>query len=357
LDSVNLDCRQDGAQLEIGRRDFYLFNTSIVGVEEADALLLIGTNPRHEAPILNARLRKRWLAGGFPIAAIGAPADLTYPTDWIGDAPTILAGLIDGTHSFAATLKNAKRPLLILGQAALARPDGAAILAGAWRLATEVGALGADWHGFNVLHKAAARVGALSLGFVPGVGGLDLNAMMQNGVELLWLLGADEFDTAQVGSNTFVVYQGHHGDRGAARADVILPGAAYTEKPGTYMNTEGRVQRGSLAVYPPGEAREDWRILRAFSECVGHKLPYDDLAGVRARLEQINPAFARVDSLARYACTDHSGPSGDIAGIAALPFMPSTTNYYQTDPISRASPTMAQCTEASMPANVLAAAE
>ena len=178
----------------------------------------------------------------------------------------------------------------------------------AWRLAASVGALTPEWHGFNVLHTAAARVGALDLGFVPGANGKSLAQMLDGGVDVLWLLGADEFDTARIGANTFVVYQGHHGDAGAARADVILPGAAYTEKPGTYVNTEGRVQRGFLAVYPPGEAREDWKILRAFSETVGHTLPYDTIDALRARLEQVNPVFGRVGFLPRFGCTDQSGP-------------------------------------------------
>jgi NADH-quinone oxidoreductase subunit G len=346
LGSANFDCRQDGARLEVGgRRDFYLFNTTIAGIDEADALLLIGTNPRREAPVLNARLRRRWVAGGFPIAAIGAPAELTYQAEWLGESPTLLTGLRDGSHPFVKTLGDAGRPMIIVGQGALARRDGSAVLAAAWQLAASVGALSPEWHGFNILHRAAARVGALTLGFLPAAGGKSLDAMMRGGVDLLWLLGADEFDTGRIGPATFVVYQGHHGDRGAARADVILPGAAYTEKSGTYLNTEGRVQQTALAVYPPGEAREDWRILRALSEAIGKKLPYDDLAGVRSRLAQVNADFTHTDGLVRYACPDNTGPSGDPAQLDAAPLLPTVANYYQTDPISRASPTMALCTE------------
>ena len=181
--------------------------------------------------------------------------------------------------------------------------------------------------------------------------------MLDGGVDVLWLLGADEFDMARIGANTFVVYQGHHGDAGAARADVILPGAAYTEKPGTYVNTEGRVQRGFLAVYPPGEAREDWKILRAFSETVGHTLPYDTIDALRARLEQVNPVFGRVGFLPRFGCTDQSGPAGDPAALSDAPFEPAIANYYQTDPISRASPTMAACTATFAATPLVAAAE
>jgi NADH-quinone oxidoreductase subunit G len=357
LGSPNLDCRQDGAAFDTTRRDFYTFNTSIAGIEEADAILLVGTNPRTEAPLVNARIRKRWLVGGLTVGAIAPAADLTYPVATLGDTPATLSALRDGSHPFAATLKAAKKPMLIVGAGALARPDGAAILAACWALAAETGMLAAEWHGFNVLHTAAARVGGLDLGFLPGPGGKDLAAMLGGGVDVLWLLGADEFDTARIGPNTFVIYQGHHGDRGAARADVILPGAAYTEKNGTYVNTEGRVQHGQLAIHPPGDARPDWAIIRAFSAIVGKTLPYDSLEALRARLEQANPVFARVDILPRFGCTDPAGPKGDPTALSTAPFRPNLANYYQTDPISRASPTMAECTETFVSPPRAAAAE
>jgi NADH-quinone oxidoreductase subunit G len=236
--------------------------------------------------------------------------------------------------------------MIIVGQGALMRPDGSAVLAAAWRLAAQVGALSPDWHGFNVLHTAAGRVGALDLGFVPGPNGKAMDAMLAGGVDLLWLLGADAFDPARIAAGTFVVYQGHHGDAGAQRADVILPGAAYTEKSGTYVNTEGRVQRGFKAVYPPGDAREDWTILRAFSQVIGRTLPYDTIDALRERLERINPVFGRVGFLPRFGCSDHSGPAGDPAVLSDAPLVSAVANYYVTDPISRASPTMAACVEA-----------
>ena len=339
--SANLDCRQSGAALDATRRDFYLFNTSIAGIEEADALLIVGCNPRIEAPLINARIRKRVLAGPFPVASIGPRADLTYTVEHLGESLAALTSV-----SFIETLKAAKLPMLILGQAALARPDGAAILAACWRLAAATGMLTADWHGFNMLHTAAAKVGALDLGFLPGPGGRDLAGMMNGGVDLLWLLGADELDTDAIGIGSFVVYQGHHGDRGAARADVILPGAAYTEKSGTYVNTEGRVQRGQRAVFPPGEAREDWTILRAFSAVLGKPLPYDSLTALRSRLEQVNPVFARIGILPRFGAADTAGPEAGTTPLLDTPLAPSIANYYMTDPISRASPTMAECTAA-----------
>ena len=340
LGSANLDCRQDGAALPTaGRRDHYTFNTTVAGIEEADAILLIGTNPRREAPVLNARIRKRLNMGLCPVAYIGAPADLTYRAEHLGTSPAALSNL----GAFGDKLHGAKRPMIVVGQGALRRPDGAAVLAAAWQLASDVGALTADWHGFNVLHTAAARVGALDLGFVPGPGGKDLAGMMDGGVDLLWLLGADEFDTGRIGAGTFVVYQGHHGDRGAARADVILPGSAYTEKPGTYVNTEGRVQRAFVAVQPPGEAREDWAILRAFSATLGRKLPYDDLTAVRDRMVQVNPVFGAVQDLPRHGCTDMAGPAA-VGTLNEAPFEPAVPDYYQTNAICRASPTMAECT-------------
>ncbi len=356
LGSTNLDCRQDGARLDATRRDFYCFNSSIAGIEEADALLIVGSNPRTEAPVLNARIRKRWLASDMPIGLIGDETDLTYATQHIGNAPSALTALRDGSSDIARQLRDAKCPMIIVGQAALARPDGAAVLAACWRLAAEIGALTPTWHGFNVLHTAAARVGALDLGFVPGAQGRDLARMLDGGVDFLWLLGADEFDTARVGRETFVVYQGHHGDRGAHRADVILPGAAYTEKHGTYVNTEGRVQRGALAIYPPGEAREDWTIIRAFSELIGKTLPYNTLDALREHMTEVNPVFSRVEFLPRFGCSDLTAPAGDPAALSDAPLTPAIANYYQTDPISRASPTMAACTSTFAPA-ALAAAE
>jgi NADH-quinone oxidoreductase subunit G len=356
LGSENLDCRQLGEAANVARRDFYTFNTSIAGLEEADALLMIGSNPRKEAPLINARIRKRTLAGKFAVAAIGTPADLTYKVDWLGDAPSLLTALLDGTHPFANLLRDAKKPAIILGQGALTRPDGASVLAAAWQLAVSVGALLPDWHGFNVLHTAASRVAAFDLNFLPGANGKSLSAMLDGGVDLLWLLGADELGTAKIGAQTFVVYQGHHGDRGAARADVILPGAAYTEKNATYVNTEGRVQRSLLAVYPPGDAREDWKIIRAFSHHLGKSLPYDTIDALRARLEQVNPVFARIGILPRFGISDISGPPGDPGALHDSPFTPCIENYYQTDPISRASRTMAECTE-SLRATLAVAAE
>ncbi len=292
LGSPNIDCRQDGAKLDpaLGRAS-YLFNSTIEGIDQADAILLVGTNPRHEAPVLNARIlkRRRHAQENIPIGLIGAEHDLTYAYDYLGAGPETLAKIADGSHPFLKTLEKAERPMLILGEGALARPDGAAVLALAAKAAIAMGALkpALGWNGFNVLHHAAARVGGLDLGLVPGTGGLDVEAMLDAAssgkLDVVYLLGADEIDMARLGS-AFVIYQGSHGDRGAHRADVILPGAAYTEKDATYVNTEGRAQMTARAVFPPGEAREDWTILRALSAVLGHTLPFDSA-----------PAIARQD--------------------------------------------------------------
>jgi NADH-quinone oxidoreductase subunit G len=346
LGSGNIDCRQDGAALDASRREFYLFNTTIEGIEEGDALLIIGANPRREAPVLNARIRKRWMTGELAVGVVGEAADLTYGYDYIGAGPQSLKNL----GAFAEVLKAAKKPMVIVGQGALARGDGAAVLASAWALAVEFGMLSADWHGFNVLHNAAARVGGLDVGFVPGPGAKDVAGMLGGGVDVLWLLAADEFDTAKIGAETFVIYQGHHGDAGAARADVILPGAAYTEQPGIFVNTEGRAQAAFTAVNAPGDAREDWKILRAVSAYLGHALPYDDLTQLRARLVQVNPIFGELGDVRRLAGANFAGPAGDVAALGNVDFVNAVQNYYQTDPISRASPTMAACVAAHYPA-------
>ncbi|MFQ5958271.1 MAG: NADH-quinone oxidoreductase subunit NuoG [Alphaproteobacteria bacterium] len=345
LGSPNLDCRQDGAKLDAACRAGYLFNTTIAGIEEADACLLVGTNPRWEAPLINARLRKRWLRGGFRVGAIGPTVDLTYTVERLGAGPETLSAIATGGHPFAQVLKDAERAMIVVGMGALARADGAAVLAAARTIAEDTGMLRDGWNGFNVLHSAAARVAGLDLGFVPGPGGRDVAQILDGAaggeIGLVYLLGADEIDTAALG-DAFVVYQGHHGDAGAHRADVVLPGAAYTEKNATYVSAEGRVQRTELAVFPPGDAREDWRIVRALSAVLGEALPYDTLDEVRARMAEIAPHLAEVDAVTPAAW----GPFGAAGQMEPAPFASPITNFYMTDPISRASPTMAACTAA-----------
>jgi NADH-quinone oxidoreductase subunit G len=229
--------------------------------------------------------------------------------------------------------------------AAQARADGASIMAHAHRIADIYGFTNEGWNGLNILHNAAARVGGLDIGFVPGEGGFDIagiiDASQKGALDMLFLLGVDEIDMSLFGANTFVVYQGHHGDDGAHRADVILPGAAYTEKNATYVNTEGRVQRTLRAVFPPGEAKEDWAILRALSAVLGAPLPYDTLEQLRACMSEIAPHF---DDVGMVASSPHSATRQKPAALGAEPFEEVFHNFYRTDPISRASKTMAECT-------------
>jgi NADH-quinone oxidoreductase subunit G len=338
LGSTNIDCRQDGAKLDASVRGGYIFNPGVKGIDQADAILLVGTNPRWESPVLNARIRKRYLSGRCAIGSVGPAVDLTYPVERLGAGPASLADIAAGKGSFAEKFKAAKNPLVIVGMGALAREDGGAVLAMARSIAT----VRDDWNGFAVLHTAASRVGALDLGLVPGAGGKDVAGILagtaSKEIEVVYLLAADEIDMSKFGK-AFVIYQGHHGDAGANRADVILPGAAYTEKPGTYVNTEGRVQLGQRASYPPGDAREDWAILRALSERVGKPLPYDTIDQVRARLIAVNKSFAALDRQSPGAW----GNFGTPGTTSDAPFVSPIANFYMTDPISRASKTMADC--------------
>ncbi len=344
LGVTNLDCRQDGAKIDPANRASWLFNSTVQGIEDADAILLIGANPRWESPVLNARIRKRYRAGGVKIAAIGPQLDLRYKYEYLGAGPTTLADVASGKNAFFETLKNAAKPMLIIGMGALARADGAAVLALAGELAAKAGVVKDGWNGFNVLNTAAGRVGALELGFVPGTNGRDVAGIVDGAgkgeIDVVYLLGADEIDTAKLGK-AFVIYQGHHGDKGAHRADLVLPGAAYTEKNATYVNVEGRAQHARIAVFPPGEAKEDWKILRALSDALGAKLPYDTLSQLRARLAKASPVFAEIETAHPAATLGALGKAGNVDPAA---FVSPIDNYYMTDPISRASATMAECT-------------
>jgi NADH-quinone oxidoreductase subunit G len=340
LGSPNIDARQDGAAIDPARgRGSYLFNATIAGIEKADALLIVGSNPRREAAVLNARIRKRWRMGKFPIAVIGEKADLTYPYDYIGAGSESLASFVDSKHADA--FNQAERPMMILGAGVLARPDGAAVAALAAKVAGEFGFMSADWNGFCVLHTAASRVGAMDIGVVPAKDGLKAQQMARSGaLDVLFLLGADEIE---IEPSAFVVYIGTHGDRGAHRADVILPGAAYPEKSGLYVNTEGRVQLANRAAFPPGDAREDWAILRALSDVLGRRLPFDSLMQLRQLLYKEFPHFLRLDQIAPGERA-HVEKLAEAAGqYDKAPLRSPIADFYLTNPIARASAIMAEC--------------
>lgn len=335
LGSPNTDCRADGAQIGGGPRQGYLFNSAIAGIDDADAILLIGTNPRLEAPVLNARIRKAWLRGA-EIRLLGEAVDLTYPYTHVGVGAQGLADL----GAFGETLRRAQRAMVILGAGALTRADSSAVLRAAGKLAASLSKDG--WNAFNVLHCAASRVAGLDLGFLPGAGGKNTREMLNGGLDTLLLLGVDEVALPKAGT---VIYLGTHGDAGAHRADIILPGAAYTEKDATWVNTEGRVQYGRRAVFPKGEAKEDWTILRALSGVMGKTLPYDTLAALRARMIAEHPTFGQVDYAPGPAdgAGFDSGQLGEDGKLSNEPFRSPVTDFYLTNPIARASKTMAEC--------------
>jgi NADH-quinone oxidoreductase subunit G len=340
--SVNLAVQGGDAFDPRNGRGSYIFNPAIAGIDQADALLIIGSNPRREAAVLNARIRKRWRTGQLKVGVIGAKADFTYDCDYLGAGGDSLADLTAGKHSFAEVLKGAKNPIVLVGAGAAGRHDGPAILAAAAKLAADIGAVKDGWNGFAVLHDTASRVGALDIGFAASAGGgLSAAQMTTFGtLDVLFLLGADE---AKPPEGTFVVYIGTHGDRGAHRADVILPGAAYTEKSGIYVNTEGRVQMANRAAFPPGEAREDWAIIRALSEALGKKLGYDSLAALRQAMFKAVPHLMRVDQIEAGKAADIKAMAGKAGSIEKTPFKSSVEDFYLTNPIARASAVMAEC--------------
>ena len=329
LGSTRIEARQDGALLATAARSDYLFNSGLGGIENADVVLLIGTDPRREAPLLNVRLRKKAARRQSKIYGIGPAVDLTYPVEWLGDDAALLGNL---PKAVAEALAAAERPAIILGMGALKQPG---MLAAAQALAGSIGVVRDGWNGWNVLHTAAARVGALDLGLTTadGVAGI----LADTSLKALFLLGADEICTSQAKS-VFTVYVGSHGDHGVRHADVILPAAAYTEKPATWVNLEGRVQRSLRAVFPPGEAREDWTIFRALSAVLGAPLGYDDLPMLRARIAAEWPHLALGDAI-------KVTPGAALAAAPALagPIALALGNYYLTNPIARASETMAAC--------------
>mgnify|MGYP001797139187 CR=1 FL=1 len=345
LGSANMDCRADGTVLdpEFGRGS-YLFNTTIDGIEDADAILIVGSNPRFEASVLNARIRKAWRATGLPIGVVGPQEDLRYGYEHLGAGPDSLKALLDGSDKFAAKLKRAKKPMIIIGQGALTRKDSLAVLSNAAKLADAVGAVKEDWNGFNILHTAAGRVGGLDLGFVPGEEGM-VAAAMAGGAEVLFLLGADDMDIASIGPEAFVVYVGTHGDAGAHRADVILPSAAYTEKSATYVNTEGRVQMTGRGSFPPGEAKEEWAIFRALSALLDKTLPFDSLSQLRSKLYAAHPHFSEIDSIAVTELVDLAALSKLSGRLTKAAFVSPVRDFYLTNPICRASATMADCSK------------
>jgi len=353
----NTDCRPAGAQYGTGGvREHYLLNPTLMGVEESDALLLIGTNPRVEAAVWNARIRKSWLWGNLKVAVIGEAAELTYPYTHLGTSADALNGA--AVREF---FKGAKRPMIVVGEAAACRSDGAAILSAALSIAQETGAVSEGWAGFGMLHTAAGRVGALDAGFVPADGGKATKDILGGGLKTVVLLGADEVVLSQLGSAQ-VIYAGSHGDAGAARADIVLPCAAYSEITATFVNTEGRVQMTTRAVQPKGEAREGWAIFRALSGVMGTVLPYDTADELRTLLRGKagqNTAFSGRGYApgAKGVSALLAAPPAADGGLGNAPFGRAIEDFYLTNPIARASRTMAECSALATSLDTAVAAE
>jgi NADH-quinone oxidoreductase subunit G len=328
LDVTNLECRVDGGKFDTSVRAGYVFGSGIAGIELADAIFLIGTNPRKEAAMINARIRKTWLDKRLKIVVVGENADLNYPYDHLGTGPQALEQVA------AQCAGKFEKPLVIVGAGAFAREDGAQVQAYVRQFAENIGAVKNDWMGFNVLHNAASRVGAIEIGFLPE------NDFRASDMDVVYLLGVDNDQTlSQIRPDAYVVYQGHHGDAGARRADVILPGAAYTEKAGLYVNTEGRVQMAKKAVDAPGQAREDWKVIRALSDHTGKTLPYDDLFALRHRLVNEYALFEGLDALPLLSW----GQFGVEGNVLPADFKNSVEDFYITNVITKASPTMQEC--------------
>jgi len=351
LGSANIDCRQDGSVLGGQGRGGYIFNSGFNGLEETDYVLLVGSNPRHEAAVINARLRRRWLNDGLEVARIGAPVDLTYPVKELGEDPSILMAMDGGKSPVLTKLKKAKKPMIIIGQGALNRADSSAILGAVSRIAKDTGVVTASWNGFNILHTAAGRVAGLDMGAIPTKGGKDTKAMLKAAksgeLDVLYLLAADECDLSGISDKTFVIYQGSHGDAGARIADVVLPGAAWCEKDAIFVNSEGRVQYANRATFPPGDAREDWSIIRALSAVLDVTLGFDDHSQLRAALINAAPVFGLADDLTETPFKAVGG-KGQIKSSPLQYAMGEGTgiSFYMTCPISRSSVTMADCIEA-----------
>ncbi|XP_056145660.1 NADH-ubiquinone oxidoreductase 75 kDa subunit, mitochondrial-like isoform X2 [Lampris incognitus] len=317
-------------------RSNYLLNTGIAGIEDADLLLLVGTNPRYEAPLFNARIRKSWLHNELQVALVGRAVDLSYTYDHLGESAKVLREIAAGTHPFSQVLAKAKHPVVVVGSSSLQREDGDAIMAAVSTIAQNArvsSGVEGNWKVLNVLHRVASQVAALDLGYKPGV-----EAIRKNPPKVLFLLGADAgcITRQDLPKDSLIIYQGHHGDVGATMADIILPGAAYTEKCSTYVNTEGRAQQTRVAVTAPGMAREDWKIIRAISELAGVTLPYDTLSEVRDRLAEVSPNLVRYDDIeeANYFKQANELSKSVNQAVLSEPLVPpqlTVRDFYMTD--------------------------
>lgn len=340
LGSSNLEPSADGTRHSADLRSDYLFNSTILGVEDADVILLVGTNPRMEAPLVAARMRKAQRHYGVQIANIGPAADLAIEeVEELGNDSKILNDIAKGRHPFSKVLAGAERPMLVLGMSALQHQNSKQVMESVRGLTAKFPNLATeDWNGVNMLHTAASRAAALDIGFVPGP-----NAKPLEQSKVVFLFGADDAKLiSRIPEDAFVVYQGHHGDEGASRADVILPEPVFTEKTATYVNTEGRPQRTMAASNKLDDARDDWQIVRALSEVLGAPLPYNTLDAVRERLLEVSPTFSRVGEVEHASFISSDASTLPEEKGKAGPFTRYFDNFYMTNPITRSSKVMAR---------------
>jgi NADH-quinone oxidoreductase subunit G len=344
IQSPHTDCRPADAQIIVKNRTSYIFNTTIAGIEESDCILLIGTNPRMEASLINVRIRKRFLRGDVHIGLLGPKAELTYDVENLGEDLSILKDILKNKHPFSKKWFKAKKPMLIIGQSTLYRRDSLAIQEVAQQLCKDANAFTEEWNGYNMLHVHGGQVGCLDVGFVPGEGGYNTREMIDQAkkgkLKAIYLLGVDSFGRSSLG-NAFVIYQGHHGGKGAENADVILPGVTYMEKFALYVNTEGRVQMTQKAVQGPGLAKEDWKIIRALSEYLGVTLPYDTQEQIHLKLGTICLGFKHIGKVIKNPI--ESLPAQSYESLSHTPVQPFITNFYMSDVMTQHSKNMANC--------------
>jgi len=342
INSDNYECRIDNVKIDPLVRSSYIFNSGIANIEKTDAILLVGTNPRWEASILNARIRKSYIKNNIPIALIGNKKNLTYEYKHLGNSLKYLEEILTGKSDFSKTLNSAKKPMIIIGQSALSGNDGEAVLHICREISVKYNFINENWNGFNVLNSNISKVGALDIGFFNKKFSSNIveniNNFSSRKNSIIFLLGVDEIDMGIL-NNSFVVYVGHHGDKGAHRADVILPSPAYTEKDCMFVNLEGRIIKTQLCHPPLGESKNEWKIFRALGEMMSINMPFNNLFELREQICIDNPIFKALNTL-------HKNPFpsfGKSGQILDKPIKDLISNFYMTDPISRASKTMAEC--------------
>lgn len=335
LGSQNIECRQDGSRIS-GERERWLFNTKFSGIDESDGCLLIGTNPRFEAALINSRLLRKSKENDYSIGLLGKENDLNYDYDFLGDDPSIIKELIDGTHVFCSKLESMSRPIMIIGQGAIIGDSGEDFLNLTIKLANKYNFLSSNWNGFNVLHNAASRPGAMEIGFLPGPEGRNLDQIIEgcnNGqISTLFLLGADEVFLNE-DSNCFVIYQGHHGDNGAHQADLVLPSPSFNEQNGLFINTEGRVQESVRATFPVGSAKEDWEIISIIAKEMNLDFQINNFDELRDEIFSLFPELSNIDN-----CISSDNPKvQEFNEIEEHKFYNTIESFWLTNSITRSS--------------------